>query len=276
MPTQVSIGPSFLRRMDRRIASSILMKTLCGDKIGTKSLILGPPIPEKGAPPTIIVTPAEPVSAQDFQIHFFSPTPSRSTFSQPSSRLSRFLSRLPGSGPTPEAKLGRDPIGLGISTRWPEDKRLIAAYNGSEPYSPVPVSEYGAIRLPEDEDEFDNDDIFIVKGKERKGATRKMRMVLFLMLPILLVLFHLVSAWMGFGLGIGFGAHETEALHDHDEVFRANLWEWGSTHAFAVDDQRVLDALTGGGVIPEMEATTTALDVESAPTPVASIQDDTL
>ena len=239
-------------------------------------MILGPPIPEKGAPPTIIVTPAEPVSAQDFQIHFFSPTPSHSTFFQPSSRLSKFLSRFPGSGPKPEAKLGRRPIGLGISTRWPEDKRPIIAYNGYEPYSPVLMSEYGAIQLPEDEDEVDDDDIFVIRKKERRGATKKIRMVLFLMLPVLLVLFHLISAWMGFGFGIGFGALETEVHHDHDDILNTNLWEWGSTHAFAMDEQRVPDTLTGGGFIPEMEVTTTALDVESAPTLVAPIEDDTL
>jgi len=232
-----------------------------------------PPIPEKGAPPTIIVTPAEPVSAQDFQIHFFSPTPSHSTFLQPSSRLSKFLSRFPGSGSKPEPKLGGGPTGLGNSTRWPEDKRPIVAYNGWKLYSPVPMSEYGAIRLPEDEDEFDDDDdIFVIKRKERRGATRKMRVVLFLMLPILLVLFHLVSAWMGFGFGIGFGALETEAYHDHEEAFHANLWEW----SLGMDVPRVTDPLTGGGVIPNMEATPTALDVESAPTLVSPVEDDSL
>lgn len=236
-------------------------------------MILGPPIPEKGAPPTIIVTPAEPVSAQDFQIHFFSPTPSRSTSSQPSSRLSKFLSRFPGSGSKPEAKLGGGPTRLGNSTRWPEDKRTIVAYNGWKAYSPVPMSEYGAIRLPEDEDEFDDDDIFVIKRKERRGATKKLRVVLFLMLPILLVLFHLASAWMGFG---GFGAPETEAYHDHEEVFHANLWEWSPVHTFGMDDPHVADPLTGGGVITDMEATTTALDVESAPTLVSLVEDDTL
>jgi hypothetical protein len=187
-----------------------------------------------------------------------------------------FLSLFPGSGPQPEAKLSRGPIGLGISTRWPDDKRSIVAYNGFEPYSPVSMSGYGAIRLPEDEDEYDNDDIFVIKRKERRGATKKLRMILFLMVPILLVLFHLVSAWMGVGFGIGFEALETEAHHDHDDASNANLWEWGSTRAFAMDNQRVLDTLTGGGVIPEMEVPTTALEVESAPTLVAPIEDDTL
>jgi len=235
-----------------------------------------PPVPEKGAPPTIIVTPAEPASAQDFQIHFFSPTPSRSTFFQPPSRLSKFLSLLPGSGPKPEAKLGRSPIGLGISTQWSEDKRPIVVYNGCEPYSPVPISEYGAIRLPEDEDEFDDGDIFITKRKERRSAMKKMRMVLFLMLPILLVLFHLVSARMGFGFGFDFEALETEAHHDHDDSFHGNLWEWSSTHASAIDDPCVADTLTEGCVIPEMGVTATALDVESSPTFVAPTEDDTL
>ena len=135
------------------------------------------------------------------------------------------------------------------------------------------MSEYGAIRLPEDEDEFDDDDIFVIKRKERRGATKKLRVVLFLMLPILLVLFHLVSAWMGFG---GFGAPEMEAYHDHEEVFHANLWEWSPVHTFGMDDPRVADPLTGGGVITDMEATTTALDVESAPTLVSPVEDDTL
>ena len=240
-------------------------------------MIIGPPIPEPGAPPTIIVTPADSASAQDFQIHFVAPTPSRSTFSQPPSLLSRFLSRFPGSSSKPEAKLGRGPIGLDISTRWPEDKRQIVAYSGHKPYSPVPMSEYGygAIRLPEDEDEFEEEDAFVIK-KERRGATTKMRMALFLMLPFLLVLFHLVSAWMGFGFGIGFGSPETEAYHDHEEVTHANLLEWDSTHAFGVDNQRVTDTLTGGNLIHEMEVTTTALDVESAPTLVSPIEDDTL
>jgi hypothetical protein len=239
-------------------------------------LFLGPPLPEKGAPPTIIVTPAEPVSAQDFQIHFFSPTPSHSTFFRPSSRLSKFLSRLPGSGPKPEAKSGRAPVGLGISTRWPDVKRPIIAYNGYEPYSPFPTSEYGAIRLPEDEDEFDNEDIFVVKRKERRGATRKMRTILFLMLPMLLVLFHLVSAWMGFGVGIEFGAIEREAHHEDDDVFHNNLWEWGSTHVLAMDHPQVPDTLTAGGVVPEVEVVTTTLDIENTPTPVVPIEDDTL
>ena len=240
------------------------------------NLILGPPIPENGAPPTIIVTPAEPVSAQDFQIHFYSHTPSRSTSFQPSSHLSKFLLRLPGSGPKPETKLGPSPIGLGISTQWPEDKRLIVVYNGCEPYSPVPISEYGAIRLLEDEDGFDNDDIFVIKRKERRGATKKTRMVVFLMLPILLVLFHLVSAYMGFGFGIGFGALETEARPDLDDVFHANLWEWGSTHAVVMDDPHIADTRTGEGLIPEMDVTTTVLGAQSAPTPVVPIEDGTL
>ncbi len=135
---------------------------------------------------------------------------------------------------------------------------------------------YGAIRLPEDEDEFDDDDVFVIKKKQRRGATKKMRIVLFLMLPLLLVLFHLISAWMGFGFGISFGSSETEAYHDHEEVYHANSWEWSSPHAFGVDNQRVTDTLTGGGVIPEMEVTTTALDVESAPTLISPIEDDTL
>lgn len=282
MPIQVSIGSLFLSPLDeysgldRGETSSIPTQSLRGDMNETKSLILGPPIPEKGAPPTIIVTPAEPVSAQDFQIHFFSPTPSRSTFLQPSSRLSKFLSRFPGSGSKPEAKLGGGPTGLGNSRRWPEDKRPIVAYNGWRPYSPVPMSEYGAIRLPEDEDEFDDDDIFVIKRKERRGATKKIRVVLFLMLPILLVLFHLVSAWMSFGFGIGFGAPEMEAYHDHEEILHASLWEWGPGHTFGMDDPRVADPLTGGGVTPDLEATTTALDVESTPTLGSPVEDDSL
>ena len=135
---------------------------------------------------------------------------------------------------------------------------------------------YGAIRLPEDDEEFDDDDTFVMKRKERKGATKKMRMVLFLMLPLLLVMFHLASASMGFGFGIGFGSPETEAYHDHEETFQANSREWSSAHAFGVDNQRATDTLTGGGVIPEMKVTTTALDVESAPTLVYPVEDDTL
>jgi hypothetical protein len=129
--------------------------------------------------------------------------------------------------------------------------------------------------LPEDEDEFDDDDHFVTKRKERRGSTKKTRMVLFLMLPILLVFFHLVSAWMGVGFGTGFGELETEAHHDHDDVFHDDLWGWSSTHAVAMDDPRVADTLTGG-VIPEMEVSTTAMDVESAPTLVAPVEDDTL
>lgn len=243
-------------------------------------MIIGPPIPKKDAPPTIIVTPAEPVSAQDFQIHFFSPTPSRSTFFQPSSRLSKFLLRFSGSGPDPdpETKWGRGPIGLGISTpRWPGDKRPIIVYDGCEPYSPIPAGGHGAIRLPEDEDEFDNEENFSVKRKERRwSATKKMRMILFSMLPVLLVLLHLVSAWMGFGLGIGFGAQETEAHHEHDVIFHSNLWEWSPTYTLVTDDLHVADALTEGGFIPELEVAAKTLDVESTPTPVTPIENDTL
>jgi len=225
-----------------------------------------PPVPEKGGPPTIIVTPAEPVSAQDFQIHFFSPFPSHSTFAQSSSRLSKFLLRFSGSSPEPEMKWGI------ISTR---DKRPIIVYNGYERYSPIPSGEYGAIRLPEDEDEFDNEDIFAIKTKERRwSATKKMRVILFSTLPVLLVVFHLVGAWMGFGPG--FGALETEAHHKHDDVFHSTLWEWSSTRAVVTDDQHVANLLTAGGVIPELEVATATLDVESTPTPVTLIENDAL
>jgi len=231
-----------------------------------------PPLPEKGAPPTIIVTPAEPVSAQDFQVHFFSPTPFRSTFFHTSSRLSKFLSRL-----KPAPKLGQGPIGLGISTPQLEDKRPIVAYNGYELYSPVPTSEYGVIRLPEDEDEFDNEEMVVIKRKTRRWSpTKKIRMVLFLMLPMLLVLFHLVSARMGFDLGFDFEAVETEAHHDHGDIFGANLWEWSSTHTVAMDDLRVADALTGEGVVPEMELATMTLDLKNTPTPAGPIVDYSL
>jgi len=231
-----------------------------------------PPVPKKGAPPTIIVTPAEPVSAQDFQIHFFSPIPSHSTFTQPSSRLSKFLLRFSSSGPEPEMKWGGGPIGPGILTR---DKRPIIVYNGYEQYSPIPTGEYGAIRLPGDEDEFDNEDIFAIKRKERRwSATKKMRVILFSMLPVLLVLFHLVGAWMGFGPG--FGALGTEAHHKHDDVFHSTLREWSSIRAVVTDDQHVADTLTAGGFITELEVSTTTLDVGSTPTPVTPIENDAL
>jgi len=166
--------------------------------------------------------------------------------------------------------LGRGPIGLGIS---PDDKRPIIAYNGSELYSPIPTSELGVIRLPEDEDEFDHEEIFAIERKERRrSATKKIRMILFLMLPVLLVMFHLMSAWMGFG----FGELETEAHHDRDDVFHANLWEWSSTHAVTMEELQVPDALTAGGVVPETEVATETLDIEIAFAAVAPIENDTL
>jgi len=230
-----------------------------------------PPIPEKGAPPTIIVTPAEPVSAQDFQVHFYSPTPSRSMFFQTSSRLSRLLSRLPGSGsgPKPEAESGRAPMGLGISTRWQEDRHSIVAYNGSELYSPVPTSEYGAIRLQDEE--LDDQEIVVIKRKEKKwSATKKMRVTLFLMLPMLLVLFHLFTAWTGFG------TLETEAYHEYDDVLHDNLWEWSPTDAVAIDEPHATDVLTAGGIVPDIEHATMTLGAEGAPTPIALIENDAL
>jgi len=234
-----------------------------------------PPIPEKGAPPTIIVTPAEPVSAQDFQIHFCSSTPSSSTSFQPYSRLSKFLLRFSGAGPEPETNWSHGPIGLGISTRWPDDKRPIIAYNGYEPYSPIPPGELGVIRLPEDEDEFDNEGIFAIRRKERRwSSTKRMRVTLFLMLPMLLVSFHLFSAWMGFGSG--FGALETEAHHEHDDVLHSNLWEWGPTDTALAGDLHVPDTRTAGDPIPDLEVATTTVDVESAPTPVTSVENDIL
>ena len=290
MPTRVSIGTAISRTArDEQPGLNCLSYRHCSpvspippqphrdSKNGTNPLIPGPPIPEKGAPPTIIVTPAEPASTQDFQIHFVSPTSSCSTFFQSSSRLSRFLLRFPGSGPEPETKWSRGPTGLGITTRWRDDKRSIIAYNGYEPCSPIPPVEHGAIRLPEDEDEFDDEEHFAIKIKERRGSsTKKMRVILFLMLPVLLVLLHLVGAWMGFGLRLGFSALETEAHRNHDDLFHLDLWEWRSTRAVVMDDPYVPGTLTAEGSISELEAATTTLDVESAPTPVTIIVNDTL
>ena len=256
-------------------ASPVPIPSLRGRKNETNLLTLGPPIPETGAPPTIIVTPAEPVSAQDFQIHFCSPTPSCSTSFQPYSRLSKFLLRFPGSGREPETNRSRGPIGLGLSTRWPDDKRPIIVYNGYEPYSPISPGELGVIRLPEDEDEFDNEGIFAIRRKERRwSSTKKMRVILFLMLPMLLVSFHLFGAWMG--LGFGFGALQTEIYQERDDVFHSNLWEWSPTDTAVTGDLHVPDTLAAEGPIPDLEVAAMTMDVESAPTPVTFVENDTL
>ena len=81
---------------------------------------------------------------------------------------------------------------------------------------------------------------------------------------------------MGFGVGIEFGAIETEAHHEDEDAFHTNLWEWGSTHALAMDHPRVADTLTAEGVVPEVEVATTTLDMENIPTSVVPIEEDTL
>jgi len=246
-----------------------------------------PPIPEKGAPPTIIVTPADPASAQDFQIHSVTPTPSRSRFFDPPVRFSKFFWPFPHSKSA--RMFGREPVGLDIQPGG-EKQRPIVAYNG---YSPIPTGAHGAIRLPEDDDQFDGEETFERKER-RRSATKKMRLFLFLMLPMFLVSLHLVSAWMGFGLGLGLGlgagigfrAVEREEQHSYDTVFHANLWEWGPTHGGMVDDLHDTHfTLVGpGAVVPQRalatatatDTATATVDTEDVPTPVTLIGNDVL
>ncbi|KAG8767690.1 hypothetical protein FRB91_011896 [Serendipita sp. 411] len=46
----------------------------------THHAYISPPLPENGGLPTIIVTPAESACSSDFEIHFYSPKPTQTTF----------------------------------------------------------------------------------------------------------------------------------------------------------------------------------------------------
>ncbi|CAG7848804.1 SubName: Full=Uncharacterized protein {ECO:0000313/EMBL:CCA68143.1} [Serendipita indica DSM 11827] len=55
---------------------------------------LGPPLPEKGGLPTIIVTPADSSGPSEFEIHFYSPKASETTFGNVASPSQGFMPRM--------------------------------------------------------------------------------------------------------------------------------------------------------------------------------------
>jgi hypothetical protein len=182
---------------------------------------LGPPMPENGGLPTIIVTPAEPSSTQDFEIHFVSPKASQTTFriSYQSQgilpRMRSFFRR-----PTEQSSL------LEKADYFSEEEEDIAEGRyvsvsvqgtGNGGYSAVPQSEvetsipgvptiserdWTTISAASTSNGYSTQTIMLVSSSSGAShrpsfITRRVRTLLFLSVPIALVAFHLISHHIG-------------------------------------------------------------------------------
>jgi hypothetical protein len=178
-------------------------------------------MPEKGDLPTIIVTPAEPSSIQDFEIHFVSPKASQTTFRlsyQSQGLLPRMRSFF--RRPTEQSSLLEKADYFSEEEEDIAEGRYISVNvrgSGNGGYSAVPQSEvegeipgvptiserdWTTISAAPTSSGYSTQPIMLVSSSS--GAphrpsfiTRRVRTLLFLSVPIALVAFHLISHHIG-------------------------------------------------------------------------------
>jgi len=159
--------------------------------IETHHAYTSPPLSEKGGLPTIIVTPSNPVSPQDFQIHFFSTEMSE--------------------------KRRSEGFGLGLR-RWFSYRRPISFMTSDA--EKEPYAQYAYSPIPTEDDARSNivrDDAMVTEDSQVVGYTsplwqetehspkrfsfatrgRRLRILLFLTIPLILLIIHLIGYRLG-------------------------------------------------------------------------------
>jgi len=174
-------------------------------------------MPEKGGLPTIIVTPADSSSIQDFEVHFVSPKASQTTFFIPSQsqgilpRMRSFFRR-----PTEQSSLLEKVDYFSDEEEDIAEGRYVSVSvlgTGNGGYSPVPQSEAEILGVPTISERdwttisaaspsngYSAQPIFLVSPSPSgtsPSIRRRVRTLLFLSVPIALVAFHLISHHIG-------------------------------------------------------------------------------